>query len=113
MWEGTCTKWMQEYEASSGSKTGMEGQLQQLINTIADSSTAATTVIHESNHEEFGAVRSRLESIFYIISKQPLAIPLMQDSPSINTKPQVRNVQVPLTSINAGNDEVHQQLHLI
>ena len=64
-------------------------------------------MIHESNHEEFGAVRSILESIFDIVSKQPLVRPLLQDSPSISTKPRVRNVQVPLTAIDAGNEEVH------
>ena len=103
----------QEYEADSGSKMGMEDQLQRLINAIVDSSTAATTTIHESNHEEFGAVRSRLESIFYIVSKKPLARPLLQDSLSISTKPQVRNMQVPPTAIDVSNGEMHQQLHPI
>ena len=51
MWEETRTKQRQEYEAGSGTKSGMEDQLQQLIKAITDSSTAVTTVIHESNHE--------------------------------------------------------------
>ena len=55
----------------------MEDQLQWLINTVVDSSAAATKAIHESNHEEFGAVRSILESIFYIVSKKPLVRPLL------------------------------------
>ena len=104
MWEETHTKWCQEYEAGSGTKSGMEDQLQPLIKIITDSSTATTTTIHESSHEEFGTVRDRLESIFDIISKQTSARPLLQDNPSINTEPRVRNVQVPLTVIDASNE---------
>ena len=107
----THTKWRQEYEFSSGSKIGMEDQLQWLINAIVDSSMAATTVIRKSNHEEFGAVRSRLESIFNIVSKQPSARPLLQDILSISIEPQVWNVQVPSTAIDVGNVEGSQQLH--
>ena len=84
--EDTRTKWKYEYEANSGTKYGMEDQLQQLIQAITDSSTTATTMIRESNHEEFGVVRDRLESIFNIISTQTQARPLLQDNPSINTE---------------------------
>ena len=58
-------------------------------------------------------VRDRLESIFYIISKQTSVRPLLQDSPSISTEPRARTIQVPPTAIKAGNEEVHQQLHPI
>ena len=54
-----------------------------------DSSTTVTKEIHESNQEEFGMIRTKLESIFYIISKKPSAQPLLQDSLSISTKPWV------------------------
>ena len=69
MREETRTKWRQEYEAGSRTKIGMEDQLQWLIKVVTDSSTAATTTICKPNHEEFGMVRDRLESIFDIISK--------------------------------------------
>ena len=107
MREETCTKWRQEYEANSNTKTGLEDQLQRLINAVADSSTTVTTTIRESNHEEFGVVRSRLESIFYVVSNQLLARPLLQDSPSISIELRVRNVQVLSTVIDANNEEVH------
>ena len=108
MQQETCTKWHQEYEAGSGTKSGMEDQLQRLIKAITDSSTAATKPIHESNHEEFGVVRNRPDSIFDIISKQPSARNLLQDNASISTKPWSSNVQVTLTAIDVGNEEVHQ-----
>ena len=69
MWEETHTKWHQEYEAGSGTRLGMEDQLQWLIKSVIKSSEATTEVIHESNHEEFGVVRDRLNSIFYIVSR--------------------------------------------
>ena len=51
MQEETRTKWWKEHEANSGTKTGMEDQLQRLINGIADSSMVATTEIRESNQK--------------------------------------------------------------
>ena len=38
---------------------------------------------------------------------------MMQDISSISTDPQARNVQVPLTTIDAWNEEVHQLLRPI
>ena len=101
MQEDTHTKWWQEYEVGNGTKYGLEDQLQWLIKAITDSSTAITAEIHESNHVEFGMVSTKLESIFDLISKKSSAQPLLQDSPSINTKPRVWNVQVPSTAIDA------------
>ena len=49
--EETHTKWHQEYEVGSGTKSGMEDLLQWLIKSVTDSSTAVTTTIYESNHE--------------------------------------------------------------
>ena len=87
MREENCTKWSQEYEGVSGTRSGMEDQLQWLIKVVTNSSTSATMAIRESNHEEFGMVRDRPESIFDIISKQPSARPLLQDNPLISTEP--------------------------
>ena len=39
--------------------------------------------------------------------------PMMQDISSISTDPGARNVQVPLTSIDVGNEEVQQLLQPI
>ena len=38
---------------------------------------------------------------------------MMQEIQSISTEPQFRNMQVPLTTINVGNEEVHQLLRPI
>ena len=113
MREETCTKWRQEYEAGSGTRSGMEDQLQRLIKVVTDSSVTATKEIQESNHEEFGVVRDRLDSIFGIVSSHTSTRPMMQGISSIVTKPKDRNVQVPLTAINVRNEEVHQLLRLI
>ena len=113
MWEETRTKWCQEYEADSGTRSGMEDQLQRIIEDVTDSSMTSTTTIHESKHEAFGAVRNKLESIFDIVTKEPSTRTLLQDSPSINTEPWARNVQVPPSVIDASGEEFHQQLHPI
>ena len=67
-------------------------------------------MIHESNHEEFGVVRDKLNSIFDIISIQTSMRPMMQYVLSISTEPRDRKVQVPSTAIDVGNEEVHQFL---
>ena len=69
MWEETHTKWHQEYDAGSGIRSGMEDQLQRLIKAVTDSSEVATQAFRESNNEEFGVVRDRLNSIFDIVSR--------------------------------------------
>ena len=48
----------------------MEHQLQHLIKSITGSPKATTQVIRESNHEELGVVRDRLDSIFDVVSKE-------------------------------------------
>ena len=57
MQEDTHTKWWQEYEVGSGTRLGMEDQIQWLIKAVIESFEAATKVIRESNHEEFGVER--------------------------------------------------------
>ena len=84
-----------------------------LIKAVTDSSKAMTQVIRESNHETFGEVRDKLNSIFDIVSRKKSKRTKMQDIPSISTEPWDRNVQVPPTVINAGNEEVHQLLRSI
>ena len=54
----------------------MEDQLQLLIKVVTVSSMDAIKVIRESNHEEFGVVRDRLDSIFGIISRQTSVRPI-------------------------------------
>ena len=78
MWEETRTKWHQEYNAGSGIWSGMEDQLQRLIKAVTDSSKAATQPIRESNHEVFGVLRDRLNSIFYIVSRKTSMRHVMQ-----------------------------------
>ena len=56
----------------------MEDQLQWFIKVVTDSSEAATQVIRESNHEEFGVVRDRLNSIFDIVSRNTSVRPMIQ-----------------------------------
>ena len=107
MREETHTKWLQEYEAGSCTKSGMEDQLQRLIKLVIDSSMVVTKEIREFNHEEFGVVRDQLDSIVGIVSRQTSIGPMMQGIPLISTEPQARNVQVPPTKINAGNEKVH------
>ena len=87
MREENRTKWHHEYELGSGTKSGMEDQLQQIIKAVTDSSVDATKAIWESNHEEFGVVRDRLDSIFGIVSRQTSVRPMMQDISLISTDP--------------------------
>ena len=91
----------------------MEDQLQRLIKAVTDSSADATKAIRESNHEEFGVVRDRLDSIFGIISRQTSVRPILQDIPSISVETWAKNVQVPPTAIDVNNEEVHQLLQPI
>ena len=94
----------------SGIRSMMEDQLQRLIKVVTDSFEAAKQEIRESNHEEFDAVRDRLNSIFDIVSRKTSMRPMMRDILSISTEPWARNVQFPLTVIDVGNEEVHQLL---
>ena len=80
---------------------------------VTNSSEAVTQAIQESNHEEFGVVRDSLNSIFDIVSRRPYPRPMMQDILSIGTEPWARNMQVPPTMIDVGNEEVHQLLRTI
>ena len=113
MREETHTKWCQGYEVGNDTRSRMEDQLQRLIKVVTDSSMDATKVIPESNHEEFGVVRDRLDSIFGIVYRNASTRTMMQDILSIDTESWDRKVQVPLTAIDMGNEEFHQLLRLI
>ena len=110
MWENTHTKWHQEYEVGSGTRSGMKDQLQRVIKVVTNSFMTMRKEIQESNHEEFDMVRDRLDSIFYIVSKRTYARPMMQYIQSITTEPQDRNMQFPPNMIDIGNGEIHQLL---
>ena len=85
----------------------MEDQLQRLIKAVTDSFEAMMQAIRESNHEEFVAVRDRLNSIFDVVSRKTPWRHVMQEVSSISFEPQARNVQVPSTTIDAGSEEVN------
>ena len=63
--------------------------------------------IRQSNQEGFVAVRDKLNSIYDVFYRKALEKYVMQEFPSINTKPQARNIQVPPTAINTGSEEVN------
>ena len=69
MQEENQAKWRQEYDTRSDTRLGLEDQLQWLIKAVTNSSEATMKVIWESNHEEFAAVRDRLNSIFDVVSR--------------------------------------------
>ena len=67
-------------------------------------------VIRESNQEGFAVVRDKLNSIYDVVSKKTLEQVVMEEVSSIRTERRARNVQVPLTMIDAGSEEVNQLL---
>ena len=74
---------------------------------VTESSKAVTQAIQESNHEEFVAIRDRLNSIFDVVYRKTPERHVMQEVPSISTEPWDRNVQVPLTAIDMGSEEMN------
>ena len=63
-----------------------------------------------SSKEGFIGVSLKLHSIFVVVSKERPKKAAMQDFSMISTKPRDRNVQVPLTTIDARSTEVKSLL---
>ena len=91
----------------------MEDQLKRLIKVVTDSFEAVMQENRESNHEEFDAIRDKMNSIYDVVSRKTPERYVMHEVPSISTEPRARNVQVPPTVIDMGSEEVNISLRLL
>ena len=93
------TKRCMEQGASSSTAQGMEAQLNRLIKAVADATHVAGKEMMKCVQVGFNKVRTKLDSLYDLVLKRALESMNVKDFASINTEPQVRNVQTPLTAI--------------
>ena len=81
-----------------------------LIKEVVDATYVATKEMMKSVQEQFTEVRTKLDSLYDVVLKRALEGAIVQDFASINTEPQVRNVQITSTAIDTGREDLNTSL---
>ena len=79
----------------------MEVRLNWLVKAINDATDATAKEMKKSSQEGFIKVRTKLGSVYVVVSKRAQESVTVQEFASISTGPQARNVQIPPIVINA------------
>ena len=76
-----------DQEASNSTRYAMEAQLQWLIKVVTESSDTAAKEIWKYAQEGFDEVRTKLDSIYKVVSQRGPESATVQDYASIRTEP--------------------------
>ena len=85
--------------------------MNRLIKVINDAIVTTTKEMKKSTQDGFAEVTMNLDSIYDVFLKRAPKSATVKDFTSINTEPQVRNVQIPSTPIDAGREDLNTSLH--
>ena len=83
---------------------------------VTDSFNTTAKEMWQSSQEGFIEVRMKLDSIYNVVSRRALESAVVQEFATISIEPWGKNVQDPLTAIEAGNKDLNfalQQLQNI
>ena len=98
--------------ANNSTRSAMEAQLNQLIKAINDATDAIPKEMNKSAQDGFDEVSTKLDSLYNVVLKRaPEEGVTVQKFASISTQPQVRNVQIMLTVIDTGREDLNTSLH--
>ena len=106
MFKEMRTKRCMEFEAGRSPHLMTENQLQWLIKDVTDAYDVVAQDMSMSIQEWLAMISVKIYYIFVAISKETPEKVVMQDFPTISTKPRDRNVKVPPIAIDAGSTEV-------
>ena len=99
-----------DQDLRSSTKSIMEVQLNWLVKAINDANNATKKEMNKSVQEGFTEVRTKLDSVYDIVSKRAPESMIVQENVSISTEPRARNVQILSTYIDVRSEELNTSL---